>query len=262
MMSVIKMVIYKITNRDNGKLYVGQTKQSIEKRFLQHYHSKSPLGDAMRKFDIKELAFHFTIEVIERCQSQAQLNEREIFWINALNSKQPYGYNVRNGGGGHEYSRRSLGVQEPQFAYSTRNICQNALLAHKYPILETKINYPLDNNLDKKIIIDFSIHTKTLEEQVIEWIVKIVPNSIVEARNFFETLFATLYVQDSDSTIMRYSVVITDRKVFRTLKEVYQHVTVDDYISIILIDNKRQVVADEFIMPRRNTQNDVKSLFT
>jgi hypothetical protein len=161
-----------------------------------------------------------------------------------------------------EHKRRSLEIQPLQTSDSTRNICQNALLAHKYPILETKINYPLDNNLDKKIIIDFSIHTKTLEEQVIEWIVKIVPNSIVEARNFFETLFATLYVQDSDSTIMRYSVVITDRKVFRTLKEVYQHVTVDDYISIILIDNKRQAVADEFIMPRRNTQNDVKSLFT
>ena len=35
---------------------------------------------------------------------------------------------------------------------------------------------------------------------------------------------------------MRYSVVVFDRKVFRTMKEAYQHVTIDDYISIILID--------------------------
>ena len=254
----MKVVIYKITNRLNGKPYVGQTRQLIEKRFLQHYHAPTPLGQAMRECGIE----NFTIEVIEHCETQEQANERERFWIRVLNSKQPYGYNVKKGGGGHEYHRRKLVFQESQISYNTRNICQNALLAHKYPILETKINYPLDNNLDKKIIIDFSIHTKTPEEQAIEWIVKIVPNSIAEARIFFETLFATLYVQDSDSTIMRYSVVTTDRKVFRTLKEVYQHVTVDDYISIILIDNKRQAVADEFIMPSRNTQDDVKSIFT
>ena len=161
-----------------------------------------------------------------------------------------------------KYKRQSLEIQPLQTSDSNRNICQNALLAHKYPILETKINYLLDNNLDKKIIIDFSIQTKTLEEKVIEWIVKIVPNSITDARNFFDNLFAILYVQGSGATIMRYSVVVSDRKIFKTLKGVYQDVQVDDYISIILIDNKRQAVADEFIMPRRNTQDDVQSIFT
>ena len=253
----MKMVIYKITNQLNGKPYVGQTKQPIERRFLQHFYSKSPLGQAMRKCGIE----NFTIEIIERCYSQSQLNEREIFWIRVLKSKQPYGYNVREGGGGHEHHRRKLAFKESQISYSTRNIFQNALLAHKYPILETKINYPLDNNLDKKIIIDFSIKTQIHEEQVIEWVVKIVPNSIVEAKNFFETLFATLYVQETTSTIMRYSVVVSDRKIFKTLKGVYQDVQVDDYISIILIDNKRQAVADEFILARRNTQDNVKSIF-
>ena len=161
-----------------------------------------------------------------------------------------------------EYKRRSLEIQPLQTSDNTRNIYQNGLLAHKYPILETNINYPLDNRLDKKIIIDFSIKTQISEEQVIEWVVKIVPNSIVEAKSFFETLFATLYVKETTSTIMRYSVVVSDRKIFKTLKGVYQDVQVDDYISIILIDNKRQAVADEFIMPRRNTQDDVQSIFT
>lgn len=160
-----------------------------------------------------------------------------------------------------EYKRRSLEIQPLQTYDNTRNIYQNALLAHKYPILETNINYPLDNRLDKKITIDFSIKTQIPEEQVIEWVVKIVPNSIVEAKNFFETLFATLYVQETTSTIMRYSVVVSDRKIFKTLTGVYQDVHVDDYISIILIDNKRQAVVDEFILARRNTQDNVKSIF-
>ena len=254
----MKMVIYKITNRLNGKIYVGQTKQSIERRFLQHSKADSPLGQAIRQCGIQ----NFTIEVIERCQSQKLLNERERFWIRVLNSKQPYGYNVRDGGGGHEYQRRNLRFHEEPISYNIRNIFQNALLAYKYPILETKINYPLNNNLDKKIIIDFSIKTQIPEEQIIEWVVKIVPNSIVEAKSFFETLFATLYVQETTSTIRQYSVVVSDRKIFKTLKGVYQDVQVDDYISIILIDNKRQAVSDEFIMPRRNIQDNVQSIFT
>ena len=61
--------------------------------------------------------------------------------------------------------------------------------------------------------------------------------------------------------MMRYSVVVFDRKVFKALKGVYQDVHVDDYISVILIDNKRQAVTDEFIIPRRNTQDNVKSIF-
>ncbi len=41
------MVIYKITNLLNGKIYIGQTKQKIEQRFLQHSKTDSPLGQAM-----------------------------------------------------------------------------------------------------------------------------------------------------------------------------------------------------------------------
>lgn len=160
-----------------------------------------------------------------------------------------------------EHKQPNLEIQSLQISNGTRNSFLNALLTHKYPILETQLNYSLNNNLDKKIIIDFSIRTHIHEEQVIEWVVKIVPNSIVEAKSFFETLFATLYVQETTSTVMRYSMVVSDRKIFKTLKGVYQHATVNDYISIILIDNKRQAVADEFIIPRRNTQDNVKSIF-
>ena len=160
-----------------------------------------------------------------------------------------------------EHTRHSLELLSLHTADNTRNIFQNALLTHKYPILGTGINCPLDNNLDKKITINFCIQTKIISEHVIEWAVKIAPNSIAETRTFFETLFAILYVQETNPT-MRYSMVVSDLKVFNKMKEVYQHVTVDDYISIVLIDNKRRAIADEFIMPRRNTQDDVQSIFT
>ena len=88
------VTIYKITNRLNNKTYVGQTRQPIEKRFLQHAKANSPLGDAMRTCGLE----NFTIEVIERCETQAQANERERFWIRVLNCRVPNGYNRSNGG--------------------------------------------------------------------------------------------------------------------------------------------------------------------
>lgn len=88
--------VYKVTNSLNGKIYVGQTKQAIEKRFIQHLHADSPLGQAMRQCG----AENFTIEVIEECKTQEKANERERFWIKVLNCKVPNGYNLRNGASG------------------------------------------------------------------------------------------------------------------------------------------------------------------
>ena len=50
----------------NGKIYIGQTKQKLEQRFLQQACSNSPLSKAMRQFGIE----NFTIEIIEYCESQ------------------------------------------------------------------------------------------------------------------------------------------------------------------------------------------------
>ncbi|MBQ6028901.1 MAG: hypothetical protein IJL24_05160, partial [Treponema sp.] len=69
---------------------------SIEKRFLQHSKTNSPLGNAMRSCGLE----NFTIEVIEECETQDQANRQERFWINALNCKMPNGYNRSNGGEG------------------------------------------------------------------------------------------------------------------------------------------------------------------
>ena len=64
------ITIYKITNRLNWKIYVEQTRQPIEKRFLQHSKTNSPLGNAMRYCGLE----NFIIEVIEECETQEQAN--------------------------------------------------------------------------------------------------------------------------------------------------------------------------------------------
>ncbi|MBH9580891.1 hypothetical protein DOS62_06615 [Staphylococcus felis] len=42
--------VYKITNKINGKSYVGITTQGIKERFKQHCQSKSCVGNAIRKY--------------------------------------------------------------------------------------------------------------------------------------------------------------------------------------------------------------------
>lgn len=88
------MVVYKITNKLNGKTYVGQTSRPIEKRFLQHSKSDSPLGQAMRQCGLE----NFTIEIIEECATPEQTKTRERFWIGTLKCKVPNGYNQSDGG--------------------------------------------------------------------------------------------------------------------------------------------------------------------
>lgn len=90
--------IYKITNKTNGKIYVGQS-IDIYKRWRQHLKqvrkgSTSKFYNALRKY--KEDNFEF--EIIERCD-QSIINDREIYWISQLNSFEE-GYNLTLGGEG------------------------------------------------------------------------------------------------------------------------------------------------------------------
>ena len=94
--------IYKIINDINATVYVGKTEFSIEKRFKQHCldafknrNEKRPLYSAMRKYGVE----HFRAELIEETDNA---NEREIYWIDKLNSYQQ-GYNATKGGDGKKY---------------------------------------------------------------------------------------------------------------------------------------------------------------
>lgn len=99
-------VIYKITNELDGKIYIGQTTISVEKRFNQHAKKiTSAIGEAIQTYG-KE---NFSVEILEECPTRKQLCTRERFWIRELSSKSPNGYNVTGGG---EIGRVKRDIQE------------------------------------------------------------------------------------------------------------------------------------------------------
>ena len=92
--------IYKIENKINKKIYVGQS-INIEKRWKEHKylltinkHHNKHLQNAWNKYQEK----NFVFSIIEEC-NQNFLNDREQYWINKLNSYND-GYNLDKGGDG------------------------------------------------------------------------------------------------------------------------------------------------------------------
>ena len=97
-------VIYKITNKLDGKIYIGKTARTLEERMKEHTRGKKTYIDrAISKYGIDT----FKVVVIEECNTEKELNEREIYWIDFFNCKFPNGYNMTDGGEG------SLGYKAP-----------------------------------------------------------------------------------------------------------------------------------------------------
>jgi group I intron endonuclease len=88
--------IYLITNLLSSKQYVGVTKFSLEKRFLQHTKRGFFLTEAIQKYGEQK----FSIELIEEVKISEQAYELEIFYIKEYNTKVPNGYNLTDGGDG------------------------------------------------------------------------------------------------------------------------------------------------------------------
>ena len=83
------MLVYKISNTDNDKLYIGSTKNDLTKRLCQHKCcckiGKSKLYQAMREIGTEK----FNIELLVECD---ELRKREQMFIEAFQTIET-GYN-------------------------------------------------------------------------------------------------------------------------------------------------------------------------
>ena len=99
--------IYLITNKINGKQYVGQTARDMWTRFEEHCKPSnlSYLGRAIQKYGY----LNFKLQELERVPID-KLDEREIYWIKHYNTFQD-GYNQTTGGGNFQESLRLFVVE-------------------------------------------------------------------------------------------------------------------------------------------------------
>ena len=92
--------IYKITNKLNGKVYIGQSRD-IDARWRQHINAKDnyAIHNAIKKYG-KE---NFSFEVLLECPAD-MLDVWERDMIALYNCMSPHGYNLTEGGEGQHLS--------------------------------------------------------------------------------------------------------------------------------------------------------------
>ena len=97
--------IYRIDNLENGKFYIGQTIQTLQRRWNDHVSDTNNLSDdmvihlAMRKYGVNMFTMEpiHTVECETKIELKKQLNELEIQVIEQLRPE----YNIAKGGLGH-----------------------------------------------------------------------------------------------------------------------------------------------------------------
>lgn len=99
------MIVYRITNKINNKMYVGITKIKPARRWSQHKRAgHCIIGKAIKCHG----ADNFEFEVIDKADSIDELKQKEIYWIDYYKCLTPNGYNVLRGGQIHDSWNKGL----------------------------------------------------------------------------------------------------------------------------------------------------------
>jgi group I intron endonuclease len=106
------VIIYKITNLINGKVYIGKTEVSLNQQWSKHKSdsklgSKLAIHNAMRKYGVS----NFSISEIDGANSSSELSYKEVFHIYKQNSLFPVGYNLALGSKLHYESRKKISIK-------------------------------------------------------------------------------------------------------------------------------------------------------
>lgn len=128
------MIVYKITNKINGKIYIGITKGSLDKRWRSHVGSafknsgNNHFHNAIRKYGED----NFVVEQIDSAINYDELKEKEKFYIKKFNSIDE-GYNSTHGGDSN-----------PMFYYKARK-------NHKESLSKPEVRKAISDGLKKYI---------------------------------------------------------------------------------------------------------------
>lgn len=121
----MKGIVYKYTNKVNGKVYIGITTRNLEDRHKEHFfksvNDEKPFYRAIRKYGRN----NFELKVIDTAENADELFIKEKKWISFYNSyiksKNSNGYNLTLGGEGtfgykhNETTKKKLRLQKLEF---------------------------------------------------------------------------------------------------------------------------------------------------
>jgi len=130
-----KMIIYKVQNKVNGKIYIGQTKFTLEERILYHLKvGDSPaFHNSIKKYGIE----NFEISIIDSAKTKEELNDKEKYWIKFYDSNNRIkGYNLTDGGdgfSGYEFSGENNPMYGKHHSEETKENIRKSRLGKRLP---------------------------------------------------------------------------------------------------------------------------------
>lgn len=168
--------IYCITNLINCKRYVGKTTQTPEERFKEHCRdsqkercNKRPLYDAFNKYGVE----NFKVEELEYIEDDNLLSDKEIYWINELNTYGSNGYNASKGGDGTILYDYNEIIELLNLGYTTKQVCdkvgccpdtvQKVAKAHNIKIRHSNSKVILQYDLADNYIQTFQTLTEAMQ---------------------------------------------------------------------------------------------------
>jgi group I intron endonuclease len=153
------MIIYKITNTINNKIYIGQSSLTLKQRVNRHLHQSNKNNPKMKICRaIKKYGFsNFKFEIIEDgIFNSILLNEREIYWISLLKSNnKELGYNTLPGGRHASISKNNPGMSNKKHTEESKDKIRKAFKGKKRPqshIDAMKKYYSNNPNRPKRIV--------------------------------------------------------------------------------------------------------------
>ena len=154
--------IYLITNKINGKQYVGQSiRNDINIRWKQHKNNKSgdtPISKAYNKYGIE----NFKFQIICICFDE-DCNKYEIDYIKQYNTISPNGYNLRVGGENskhHADTIKKLSDKMKEKWLITKHPCIGLKYSEEY---KKKMSDSVKKSLKEKTLKGFKQSIKCLE---------------------------------------------------------------------------------------------------
>ena len=197
--------IYKITKKEDGKSYIGQS-NNCERRFKEHQKvgsaSRIPVDIAIEKYG-KDA---FTFEIIEECTLE-ELNEKEQYWIKYYDTKNN-GYNCTDGG-----SQQSIGSNNGR-----AKLTEEDVIIIRKAYAEHKKQKEVYEQFKDKITFD------TFQScwQGLSWS-HIMPEVFTEENKYYYTHKACKGESSAAATLTNEEVIhIRERYVKETAKEIYK----------------------------------------
>jgi len=197
------MIIYKIKNKVNNKIYIGKSLINDP----DYLGSGISINNAIKKYG-KE---NFQKEVLEVCENEEVLNEREKFWIKELNTtNRKIGYNIAEGGNG---GNTRLGYDNSELINYYKKISNGVINSEKYKKFVESRKGKKNQNISNKLkelyqsgkLTTWNKGIKTREETKIKISLKNLGKKLSEdaKKKISESKFVGVTMMDINNNIIK-----------------------------------------------------------